>query len=389
MFALLTTFLFFLLATTISAAPVKRALSAPTPSKSTLLGYASDASFNPSLYRDGGGGGCLTMLGTCLLGFSDSFTTGGKTLMKTVSDVSSKQMSSFAHNSFAAIKPKALSASATALTDFGTANNGEGTLLAAPLGAVDPTEAALGAHFAIWPNGNLVPLNAGVKSNQLVGVANALNANGLSGGTTLYNTLYTVDVTPSLPSGQNVHTTRLVPQLFQASENLYGTFALTEGHDDAFLYLWSAQTEGALGASHLKLARVPAAHLADKSQYTFWDGKAWSAAQPSKADTSSAVYSSPSKIDTGEAFYSSKLGAWALVTSNFGEFRMSVAPAITGPWSAPTTIYKAEAPADHAGDPVKVIYAGHAYPDWDPSGESLLLSWTLDENWTQMAVVEF
>jgi len=73
----------------------------PKPSKATgtlppqinsveIIDSISDDSFNPSIYRDGGGGGYIN--GYNIISFSDSFTTGGNVL---------QNYTSFVHNSFA------------------------------------------------------------------------------------------------------------------------------------------------------------------------------------------------------------------------------------------------------------------------------------------------
>ena len=55
---------------------------------------------------------------------------------------------------------------------------------------------------------------------------------------------------------------------------------------------------------------------------------------------------------------------------------------IEGRWSDEMTLH-----APPAGQ--QFNYAGHAYPSFDPSGKTLLLSWTFEGNFTRMARVVF
>jgi len=67
------------------------------------------------------------------------------------------------------------------------------------------------------------------------------------------------------------------------------------------------------------------------------------------------------------------------------------APSITGPWTTPQLLFEMQT------DPMCAIYApkyeieyqGHAYPMWDRSGKTLLVSWSACNAWTRMARVEF
>lgn len=201
--------------------------------------------------------------------------------------------------------------------------------------------------------------------------------------------MYAVQVTENKPNGKVLSAVRLAQSLFTAEENLYGTFCVTRGHNDPFVYLFSSTTTGPFGPSYLKVARAPALTAPIKSTYEYWDGKIWSPIQPSSKDGSGAILSTPYRLDTGELYWSTHHDGWVLVTQTFGEFRAARANTDDftqgfGPW---TSIYQARLPAANDNDPVKVVYGGHAYPDWDKSHGSLLLSWALDVNWVQMAIV--
>ena len=199
-----------------------------------------------------------------------------------------------------------------------------------------------------------------------------------------FSSFYTV-----LRNGQLMPAERLVPELFQANENLYGTYAVMAGHNDGYLYLFARSGAG-IGPSAIKVARVPQASLTDKSKYEYWDGASWSATQPSTADTKSNIISAGGFMDTGEIFWSNHFGCYVHVSASYGGFNVAYSDSLTSGWSQPQSLYEAQIPDSiKSGSSSNIIYAGHSYPDWDPSGKSLLLSWTCDEMWTQMAVVEF
>ena len=62
--------------------------------------------------------------------------------------------------------------------------------------------------------------------------------------------------------------------------------------------------------------------------------------------------------------------------------RYSVNGQVTGPWSDPQTLYQT-IPG------TQINYAGHAYPSYDPSGKTLLLTWTYEGKYTQMSTITF
>ena len=252
-------------------------------------------------------------------------------------------------------------------------------------------------HVLTYLTAGMIPLDEGIWPNSVVGVANALTSQGTAGGTTLYNTMYAVAVTNDVPDGQNMPASRIMPKLFNEDENLYGTYSVMAGRPDddcgvapntPCLYLFARNGQG---PSTIKVARVPQKSLTDLSQYRYWDESTWSTTQPSVSDTKSGIVNSQAFMDTGEFFWSPHYNSFVHVSSALGAFTISYAndpTSLTSGWSEPQTLYNAQMPSQLA-DPTGYLYAGHSYPDWDKSGQSLLLSWTADAMWTQMAVVNF
>lgn len=237
---------------------------------------------------------------------------------------------------------------------------------------------------------NMVPLPAanganGVGSTDVIGVFNALN----TAGTTMYNTMAKITVTDKVADGQTMPATRIVPQLFQQNENLYGTYAVMAGHGDDNLYLFARNSGSGVGPSSIKIARVPQRAITDKTQYQYWDGSTWSSTQPAVSDAKSNVITSQGFMDTGEIFWSNHFNCYVHVTSAYGGFQIQYSDNLTSGWSAPQDLYKAALPSSLQGSEHAMMYGGHAYPDWDTTGKSLLLSWTAAEEWIQMATVQF
>lgn len=225
----------------------------------------------------------------------------------------------------------------------------------------------------------------GFGNSDVVGVFNALSTQG----TTMYNTMAKITVTDNVSDGQTVPGERIVTQLFNNGENLYGTYSVMAGHDDSYLYLFARNSGSGIGPSSIKVARVPQNAVTDKTKYQYWDGSEWSATQPAVSDTKSNIITSQGFMDTGEIFWSPHFNCFCHVTAAYGAFQIQYSDNLTSGWSSPQQLYKAEMPQDLQGNAQSMMYAGHAYPDWDATGKSLLLSWTVDQQWTQMATVQF
>ena len=72
---------------------------------------------------------------------------------------------------------------------------------------------------------------------------------------------------------------------------------------------------------------------------------------------------------------------YALGSSTNGTF------SITGPWSDEFELYDTTLQTPVSG--ATYDYAGHAYSGYDPTGQSIILSWSHGENDEYMAKVEF
>jgi hypothetical protein len=91
---------------------------------------------------------------------------------------------------------------------------------------------------------------------------------------------------------------------------------------------------------------------------------------------------------SGDLFYSEHHKTFVLVFADSGvdgAFRASYSTSghVRGPWTAPVTVYNSPLPA---GCPKNSWnYDGHAHAGFDPSGASLILSFSSCENYVSMA----
>ena len=356
----------------------------PTASYVAPLGLASDPAFNTLSRRDGGGGGFVN--GYHLAGFADSIT-------QTVPD-SQNTISSFAHNTFAYMGYTNYS-DPTLLYDFGNITDGVGTFSNEFVATDNETETI--KAFAIWATGNYVPSEDGT---QAIGVMNCLNENPgtpeFPGDQIYYNTLVAINVTDpqDLPAGQTwLDGERLVPRLFYGTENLYGSFTLYRGLDN-YLYLFGTSASIFHG---LTAARVPISSITDRKMYTYWNGAEWSQEQPNMYDASANIFNYTSPVGngpaTGEVFFSPYYNYTMSIFMDSGVdgtfwLTYPTSADLTGPWSEPVELYTPEAPTEtpcYSGD--QWNYAGHSYPDYDPSGKTILLSWSSCESFVHMATL--
>lgn len=78
------------------------------------------------------------------------------------------------------------------------------------------------------------------------------------------------------------------------------------------------------------------------------------------------------------------------VLSNFF-LSYSTSQSLTGPWTTPELLYETETDpnCEEYSPNYELNYAGHAYPLWDASGKTLLLSWSSCSAWVSMVELSF
>ncbi|KAI9687427.1 MAG: hypothetical protein M1820_010440 [Bogoriella megaspora] len=220
--------------------------------------------------------------------------------------------------------------------------------------------ATKGQRVVLWPGSSITSLNN--TAGMFFANAAQYSATGTAAGNQ-YNTLVTVDASSDTP-----HFTRTLEQAFDANRGpLWGSFGSVASDIDGILLF-------ANNASGMLIAKTNASSYADLSSYTYWNGASFvsdpSAAQPFIPELNPT---------SGDIFWSPLYNTWMFVymgTMNVFSYRYALNGAfgITGPWSQEFELYDTtvQTPAQGA----TYSYAGHAYPGFDSSGGSVVLSWS-------------
>ncbi|KAL9074821.1 MAG: hypothetical protein Q9157_004233 [Trypethelium eluteriae] len=329
---------------------------APLPPQFTVIPVGQETSNFANVHRDGGGGGNIN--GKNILLFCDTLTPTG-----------------FVANSATYSNSEAPEDQ----IDFGENDN---PTLAIPF---TPTEEAFtNAAFPInqtrtvlWPGSSITYLG-GSKGMFFANVAQ-YNVEGTGAGNQ-YNTLVTVTANEAAPSF-----VRTLEQAFYANGPLWGSFGGVYSELEGILLF--ANTDAGM-----KVAKVPPLLYADLSQYTYWTGSEWSSMAPNLNDTASAFIPGLNPT-SGDIFWSNYYRTWIFVymaLTNVFYYRYSLnggINSIIGPWSDEFELYDTSIQTWTNGETYD--YAGHAYSGYDPTGRSIMLSWSHGLNDEYMARVQF
>ena len=164
----------------------------------------------------------------------------------------------------------------------------------------------------------------------------------------------------------------------------YGTFCTTTSITGSYVLLFATVSK----AQGINLARAPMSSPANTKRYTYWTGSTWSPHPPSPTDTKAHIVTDSHVFSTGDFIYSRYLQTWILIyfegqLSSTFYLRYSTSGLASGPYSDKVVLHKT-APVQGGFN-----YAGHAYGGYDPSGKTVLLSWTYKGAQTKMARVTF
>ena len=157
--------------------------------------------------------------------------------------------------------------------------------------------------------------------------------------------------------------------------------------------------------------------LPDRSFFKYWDGTTWSATQPAVADTVSSIIvwdyyfnstttTSPPTTTvygpygpgSGDIFWSPFFNTFICIFQAFGVssnfyLSYSTTQSLVSGWTTPALIYETPVGADPMCEEwvpnLELDYCGHAYPNWDETGKTVLLSYSACDGWTRMVQVGF
>lgn len=201
----------------------------------------------------------------------------------------------------------------------------------------------------------------------------------------LYNSLYTIWTKDDGPVIE-----RTVPKLWNDGEVLYGTFSAYLNPQDGMLYFFAADGTFHTPNTGLKVARSSLDSYDDKSRWQFWTGSCW-ADQPPKPNEAEAIIGGV--YSSGDVFFSPFLGTYVAVyflaiADNTFRYRYALPDengkvSIVGKWSEDYVLYDTSGLRSGEGG-YGFNYAGHAYPHYDKTGETLVLSITNSDGLTPM-----
>lgn len=341
--------------------------------------YGQQQSNYPHIFRDGGGGG--TVGGKHLIIFADGMYTKGKP------PTDPGLIVSFVSNSIA-VAGEASSPTErklTNVTDYGSSSRGPD--LAVPF-LTDQGENVM--RTAIWPNHNIAALPG---SNGTRGVAFSEVIDRELFKQQKFALLYNTPIEIHIDGHSGKPTvTRKVKNLFNVGEPMFGSFCvvypeiMSPGSNDGYLYMFGRVSEAKNPKSNgLKLARVRAEGYADRGQYEFWDGHQFGRQIPEMNDGGAAnvfnwsqdVFGKCYGPGSGDIWWSPLHNEYIMLFQNAAaaiddSLYLTHSKSLTGGWSKPVCVWKIPRFEDGYS------YCMHAYPNMDPTGKTVPISWTQD-----------
>lgn len=136
-------------------------------------------------------------------------------------------------------------------------------------------------------------------------------------------------------------------------------------------------------SNNLYLARAIAANATDVSAYEYWDqaNQVWTELRFSLSGADGTVVLTDDlaifpngELGQSNAFWNNYYNTWMYVAGanvGYSDIMVSTAPSLEGPWTTPVTI-ASSCPNGNCG----LRYAITPHPEYDPAGETLLVTWT-------------
>jgi hypothetical protein len=170
--------------------------------------------------------------------------------------------------------------------------------------------------------------------------------------------------------------------MWGADEPWWGDVGVTYDPQDGKVYVWG---HGAGDFSkNIYLARVTATRATDVSAYEYWDQSTgtWgtqrltlSGDNGTKKLTDAESMFPDHMLGQSNAFWSNYYNTWMFVAGadvGYTDIMVMTAPSLTGPWTRLTTV-ASTCPNNQCG---AIRYAIAPHPEYDPSGKTLLVTWT-------------
>ncbi len=188
--------------------------------------------------------------------------------------------------------------------------------------------------------------------------------------------------------------TRLAQTMWSSFEPYWGDVGVTYDALDHNVYVFGHGPASASLSGDVFLAKAPAAQATEVSAYQYWDQSqsAWTTARFANGQLGTVDVSSSQAIFTNHAlgqsnaFWSNYYDTWMFVYGadvGYTDVMVMTAPTLEGPWTTGVTL-ASTCPTTCSA----TRYAIAPHPEFDPTGKTLLVTWT-DSNVIHAAKIEW
>lgn len=176
--------------------------------------------------------------------------------------------------------------------------------------------------------------------------------------------------------------TRTSDTVWGPTEPYWGDIGATYDPRDGKVYVYGHGPSPYDG--NVYLARVPAAQAADVNAYEYWiqSSRSWTNLRFSLSGAFGTVVLSDAQaiftnrtLGQSNAFWSNYYNCWMFLAGadvGYTDIMVMTAPDLQGPWTTPFTV-ASTCPGGQCG---AIRYAVAPHPEYDPSGRTVLVSWT-------------
>jgi hypothetical protein len=171
--------------------------------------------------------------------------------------------------------------------------------------------------------------------------------------------------------------------MWNSFEPWWGDVGVTYDALDQNVYVFGHGPGAAALSNYVFLAKVLAANATDVSQYQYWNAatSTWTSQRFANGQLGSLAVSSAQAIfpanalGQSNAFWSTYYNTWMFVygtSFGYSDVMVMTAPKLEGPWTTGFTI--ASTCPNQTCSAIRYAIAPH--PEFDPSGKTLLVTWT-------------
>jgi hypothetical protein len=177
--------------------------------------------------------------------------------------------------------------------------------------------------------------------------------------------------------------TRTDDTMWNPSEPWWGDVGVTYDAEDQNAYVFGHGPSTAMLSNTVFLAKVPASQATDVSAYQYWNGatSSWTTQRFANGQlgtlnvTSAQALFPANALGQSNAFWSTYYNTWMFVygtSFGYSDVMVMTAPKLEGPWTQGFTV--ASTCPNSACSAVRYAIAPH--PEYDPTGKTLLVTWT-------------